>query len=86
MQSLECQTRGFGFSLQPRFHEHYWKVSPPFLAKPEAYTGDPWLLNCPQDHGPSYSYMGSEAMRLELRAELGIQQQATCLFWKLMFD
>lgn len=62
------------------FAVHMGLHGPPFLAKPEAHAGDPWLLSSLQDPGPSYPYVGSEAMRLELSVELDIQQQATCLF------
>lgn len=61
------------------FAVHVGLHSPPFLVKPEAEAGDPWLFNCPQDHGLSYSYVGAKAVRLELKVELGRQQQATSL-------
>lgn len=35
------------------FAGHVGLHGPPFLAKPEAYAGDPWLLSCAQDHGSS---------------------------------
>lgn len=84
MESIECRTRGSAFRWQCLFvniigFALHVGLHSPFLAKPEAEAGDSWLFNCPQDHGPSYSYVGAKAVRLELRVELGRQQQATSL-------